>query len=107
MTRSQEIERAVQVTVRTAHVDPYASREPLDERVQYDVEMLARVIEMIRTPDDLLNAASACQAEFRHQLMNNSNVWCGLAAMQLEERLVSRRQRRYREGEDGIEPFTS
>ena len=101
MASLNTITQAVQTAVRTARLDRDAPREPLDERVQFDVDALARVMRLSTQTADHYNAViAACQSELHHQLMDQSDVLRALAALRLQEHVTAPRLR-VRQGPDG------
>ncbi len=100
MASLNTITQTVLVAVRTARVDEDAPREPLDERVQFDVDALARVMRLSTQTADHYNAViAACDVEFRHQL-DERDALRALAALRLQERVTAPRLR-VRQGPDG------
>ena len=88
----QTIAGAVQAAVRTARIDGSAPREPVDERVRFDVDALARVLRLSTlTADDYNKVVAACDTEMQRQVISEGNVLRALAALRLQERVTAPR----------------
>jgi len=97
----QTIAGAVQAAVRTARIDGSAPREPVDERVRFDVDALARVLRLSTlTADDYNKVVAACDTEMQRQVIPEGNVLRALAALRLQERVTAPRLY-FRRGPDG------
>lgn len=108
MPKYDLIRDAVEEAVTTASIDWDAAREPVDERVCFDVQRLARVVKLTRTPDGLNAVVAATEEVLAYYLhaaqdARSFEFGCALAALRLQDRVTAAQDRWYRDGPNGLE----